>query len=281
MAGGALTGVLILTRPSLLPLLVLWPAGVALNHRDRVPWAAVAGFVAMASFVVGGYAWRNLVVAGQFTLATNSAYNLYIGNREMYAEDLNLFSPRATAEQVEFRRQQWDGTLVHPALTPAELQREAVKWMAAHPLQFVRRAAGRLARVFAPRTDVLELVGGEAAAGVFSARSLGVLAIANLQWLFALVAGVIGLVALRRTATGRMFALTVAGSVALCLVAISKPRYSFVFDPILIVAAVTFASAPGESWRRLDRRDRWILAGVFAFLAWGWIAWLIFAFTSR
>lgn len=278
---GLLTGLLVLTRPSLLPLLALWPLAAARFNPDKVSWARASLFVVVGGLVVGGYALRNLVVAGEFTLATNSAYNLYIGNRELYAEDLNLFSPRATAGQVEFRRRQWDGTLAHPTLSAADLQREAAAWIAGHPAQFLRRAAGRLARVFVPRTDVLELVGGEAAAGVFSPASLAVLSVANVQWAFTLVAGAIGLAVLRRAATGRLFLVTIAGSVALCLVAISKPRYSFVFDPLLIVAAVVFATAPCAHWRRLGRGDRWALAFVLAFLLWGWIAWLIFAFTSR
>lgn len=278
---GLLAGFLVLTRPSLLPLLVLWPLGFAVTSRDRSLGLRAAVMVTLAGVVVGGWMLRNKVVAGELTVSTNSAYNLYIGNRAMYAEDLNLFSPKATPEQVMFRRQQWNGTLAHPTLSTTQMQEEALRWIAAHPAQFLRRATGRLARVFVPRTDVLELVGGEAAAGVFSWPSLTVLAIANLQWAMILGAGVVGLVVLRSGTPGRLFLLTIAGSVALCLVAISKPRYSFVFEPLLIVAAITFASSPGEQWRRLARAERRTGVGTLALLAWGWIAWLIFAFTSR
>jgi hypothetical protein len=279
---GLLAGTLVLTRPSLLPLLVLWPAALAGRDRSRRTIKRAALFVATGAVVIGGYASLNAVTAGQFTISTNSSYNLYIGNRDLYAEDLNLIRPRATPEQIEFRRQQFRGTVEYPTQSPAELERAAVEWITAHPLTFLRRAAGRLARVFVPKTDVLELVGGEAAAGVFSFAPLTLLAIANAQWFVILTAGLIGLAALRHTrpVAGRLFLFTIIGSVLLCLVAISKPRYSFVFDPLLIVAAATLAVSPSQA-RVVPRHDWWGLAGVFAFLFWGWVAWLIFAFSSR
>ena len=108
-------------------------------------------------------------------------------------------------------------------------------WIAAHPLTFARRAVGRLARVFAPKTDVLELAGGEQLAGVFSPTSLVLLSAANAQWAVVLFGGLIGLAAILSIAPelGRLFAGTLGGSLLLCAVAIAKPRYSFVFDPLL------------------------------------------------
>ncbi len=220
---------------------------------------------------------------GEATIARNSAYNLYIGNRDFYAEDLNLFSPRATPEQIEFRRQFFSGQESYPTLTAAELQREALAWIGAHPATFARRALGRLARVFAPRTDVLELAGGEQAAGVFSPPSIALLGLANIEWTVMLFGGVLGLIALRHRDRGTfmLFAATIAGSLVLCLIAIAKPRYSFVFDPLLLLCACAFLLQPRQSIATFTRSDRWWLVAVFAFLAWAWIAWLIFAFSSR
>jgi len=137
--------------------------------------------------------------------------------------------------------------------------------------------------VFAPKTDVLELVGGEGAAGVFSVRSLTLLGIANLQWAWMLFAGALGLGVLfdRDRRFGLTFLSTIAGCVALCLIAIAKPRYSFVFDPLLIIGA-TLATLIGTSDRQATwRRHRAVLAFAYIFLAWGWIAWTIFALSSR
>ena len=74
---------------------------------------------------------------------------------------------------------------------------------------------------------------------------------------------------------------TIAGSLALCLIAISKPRYSFVIDPLLLLCACAVLVQPRQSIATLTRSDRWWLGGVFGFLIWGWIAWTIFAISSR
>lgn len=283
LLAGGIAGTLALTRPSLLPLLGLLPIATYLRtaRADRLQNAIL--FAIAAATLVGGVAARNWLTVGEATIARNSAYNLYIGNRDFYAEDLNLFSPRATPEQIEFRRQFFSGTESYPTESPAELQRRALNWIAAHPVTFARRALGRLARVFAPRTDVLELAGGERSAGVFSPSSIALLGIANIQWTLVLFGGVFGLVALRHRDRGTfvLFAAAIAGSVGLCLIAISKPRYSFVIDPLLLLCACALAVQPRQSIARFTRSDRWWVAGLLTFLLWGWIAWTIFALSSR
>jgi hypothetical protein len=282
LAAGLLAGLLVLTRTSLLPLLVLLPLAGTMGARPRRPLRALV-FVLAGSSVVGAYASGNWLRSGDFTIATNSAYNLYIGNRELYAEDLNLLAPRATPEQIEFRRQQWSGELVYPSGTPAELQRQAFAQIAEHPGLFVRRAVGRLARVFAPKTDVLEMVGGERAVGIFTPSALVPLAVANLQWTVVLFGGVLGLAALRHLnvrVAGLMVA-TIGGALVLCAVAISKPRYSFVFDPLLIMGAALCVASPRQCLGLLGRRDWWAVAILFAFFVWSWVAFVIFSFSSR
>ena len=283
LAAGALTGTLVLTRPSLLPLLACWPLAAWLNRRSGDQWRRATVMAMAGAVVIGAWVVRNGIVDGQLTIATNSAYNLFIGNRDLYAEDLDLFSPRATPAQIEFRRQQWSGQLVYPAEPPAELQRQAVAWIAAHPLTFARRALGRLARVFAPKTDVLELAGGEQTAGIFSSASLVLLSAANAQWVVTLFGGLFGLAAIWRLSPpfGRLFAATIAGSLLLCTVAIAKPRYSFVFDPLFVIGLAALLTSPFEIAAAVDTRARRILAVIVLFLIWGWVAWLVFAFSSR
>jgi hypothetical protein len=282
-AAGALAGLLALTRPSVLPLLVFLPAGVMLARRGAVRLRAAMLFVAAGAAIVAGAVARNWWVAGEATIARNSAYNLYIGNRDFYAEDLNLFNPVATPEQIEFRRQYFGNELTYPSGTAAELQREALRWVAAHPGTFATRAFGRLARVFAPKTDVIELVGGEQRAGIFSPASLAVMGIATVQWLMVLVAGLPGLAVLwqRVPTVGIPFASAVLGSLPLCLIAIAKPRYAFGFEPILLIGAAMFMTAPRIHLAMLTPRTRLLLFALFAFLAWAWIAWAVFAMSSR
>ena len=224
-----------------------------------------------------------LAYAGEATISTNSAYNRIIGNRDMYAEDLDLFNPRATPEQIEFRRQQFSGEAPPCTQTPAESQRLAMQWIREHPVLFARRALGRLGRVFVPKTDVLELIGGSARVSVFSPAALALLLLANAEWTLILAAGLVGLVALRhqRPDWALLFGAVVAGALVLCLIAISKPRYSFVFDPILIICASLAWINRTEGRAKLTRLDRGMLAAIFLFLAWSWVAFVIFSVTSR
>jgi hypothetical protein len=281
-SAGLLAGTLALTRPSLLPIAVLVPIAAVLG-RDRRAWRHAAAAIVTTALVVGAVVVRNWVAAGEATISTNSAYNLYIGNRDMYAEDLNLFDPRATPEQIEFRRQQWSGELVYPTESPAELQRLAIEWITQHPGTFIRRAVGRLARVFVPKTDALEMLGGERGAGIFAPRALALLAAANVQWAFVLFGGVIGLTWLWRIGSrwGGLFTAAITGALVLCLVAISKPRYSFVFDPLLLICAAAAVMQPRATLQALGRTHWWAIGAVWAFLAWAWVAFAIFSLSSR
>jgi hypothetical protein len=282
-AAGVLLGLLTLVRANLAPLALLMPAA-ALAGQPRSQWLRRSIVIAsIAGLMVAGAIARNWIAYGEPTLSRNAAYNLYIGNRDVYAEDLNLFDPRATPEQIEFRRQFFAGTLQYPQGTAAELQQAAMEWISRHPVEFARRATGRLARVFAPKTDVLELTGGEGSVGVFSLPALGLLGLAAVQWAWVLFAGAPGVAALvdRDRRLGLTLLWTIGGSVALCLIAIAKPRYSFVFDPLLMLSATLFTLMPAVDRAASWRAHRKTLWAVMAFLAWSWIAWTIFAVTSR
>jgi hypothetical protein len=279
-AAGIVAGTLTLTRPSLAPLLVTIPAVLMWWERASGRWLQPVALAVMGAFVVAGYMVHNRIQTGEFVLAHNSAYNLYIGNRDVYTEDLNLFSPRATPEQIAFRQAFARGEEAYPTEPPAVLQRRALEWIADHPATFARRAVGRMARVFAPKTDVLELAGGEGAVGVWSPKALALLGVANVQWLLVLALSVVGVLRLWSNGSywGPLLVATVAGASALCAVAIAKPRYAFVFEPLLMIGAAWFVTAPRVELSSLQRATA---IAVYLFLAWAWIAWAIFAVTSR
>ena len=117
VGGGILAGILALTRPSLLPLAVLLPVAAAWARRPIV-LRNVAVFVVVAMSLVSLQVYRNWRVAGELTISTNSAYNFYIGNRDQYAEDLNLFAPRATPQPII---QKWNAE-INRVIRDAELK---------------------------------------------------------------------------------------------------------------------------------------------------------------
>src|SRR5690606_3306186 len=112
-AAGLAIGAACITRPSLLPLLVSLPAALPLASRGRAhavgrdafqPRAGMAAwrpvsvhaaltFILAGALVIAAVIARNAWISGEPTIAQNSAYNLYIGNRDLYAEDLDLFHP--------------------------------------------------------------------------------------------------------------------------------------------------------------------------------------------
>ena len=94
-----------------------------------------------------------------------------------------------------------------------------------------------------------------------------------------LFGGVAGLFVLRHTRPdwALLFASVIAGALLLCLIAISKPRYSFVFDPLLIICAAALWIDRARARAALTAADRWAFAAICAFIVWGWVAFAIFA----
>lgn len=284
IGAGVLCGAAALTRATLLPLLALGPlAPLATAPRPRLIARNTLFAIAAGSAIVGAWCWHNWRQSGAFTIARSGAYNLYIGNGDFYAEDLDLLHPWATPEQIEFRRRFFLGAPQTPALSSDEMERAAADAIVRHPFRFIRRAAGRLARVFAPKTDVLALVGGEARVNIFSPAALLLLGFTNLEWLLVLMGGAIGLSALavhdRRLAT-IIVAIALSG-IPLCLIAVAKPRYAFVFEPLLIAAAAGGAHDVRRRAEEAWTRHRTALIVGAGFLTWSWIAYVLFAFSSR
>jgi 4-amino-4-deoxy-L-arabinose transferase-like glycosyltransferase len=283
---GFLTGLVVLTRTNLAGLIISFPVAIAVlsarrSLRDRA-WEVLI-FVLAAASVVGFWALRNHYYERELTLSTNSYYNLYIGNSAVYQEDLNLFQPQATPEQIAFREQFFAGTNPELELTHGEMKRRAFEYIVSNKLLFLRRALGRLARIFVPRTDQLQLLGGETTNGVFTPPSMLLMLFTNLQWAVVLLGGVAGLLSMTAAVRGfrLWFMAVIIGSLPLCLIAISKPRYSFVFDPLLIICACFFLFRWSRNWHYIRSRHKYVFVSLVLFFAWSWVAWAIFAFSSR
>ena len=276
---GLLCGLLVLARTNL--LLIIPCFSFAALYCYRASFYKIALFVGASCAVIVGFITYNGMENGSWGIASNSAINLYVGNRENYSEDLNLFSPMATSAQKADRKR--GGYLVEE-LTDEQVRDRAISYIVNHPVVFVQRAMGRLARVFVPKTSVIKVIGGEKTGSVFRGGALLMLAVGLLQWAFILFVGSIklfnDLASNKREAV--TFALYIVASIALCLIAISKPRYSFMFDPILII----YASAASLRFKHecsvlLSKPSKYYFAMFIVFVLWAWAAWFIFTLSSR
>jgi hypothetical protein len=295
---GLVAGALILTRPSLtlVPVALAFvlprteplpgqkpeqrPDG-ATGGRPARRWTPALLLVSLAAIFPLAYVARNRLVTGHLVLAQNASYDFHRGNGPVYQEDLDLFWPIATAEQIAYRRLRASGGNEPPSTaTPTEMRNEALAFIRSEPLLFVRRALGRLGRLTVPRTEHLALLGGEQGIGVFDPRALALLLLGMAEFAPVLLLGTAGLFGLARShrKAARLFLAVVLALIPPVLITISKPRFGFVAEPLLLIAAAAFA-LNARSWAPLvGRRASIALVG---FYAWAWLAWLIFALTSR
>jgi len=275
---GALVGLLILTRTNLLFVSVAQAAAVFWVHRQEGGRKLAVCFLVASLSPLAGYLGYNVVAHGELVLTSNAPYNLYIGNREHYTEDLNLLAPAATPAQIRDRAR----GPAKETLSDEEMQSRALRYIAEHPLLFARRALGRLARVIVPKTSQLQMVGGERAVGVFSPVGLALLSVTGAQYAFVLFLGTAGYVSFSRTRRPihtYCIAATL-GALPMCIVAISKPRYSFPFDSLMTLYAAAFVLALPTELDALRKRKLWYVP-LAVFYLWSWSAWIIFSFTSR
>ncbi|MCK5880964.1 MAG: hypothetical protein KAG18_03750 [Sinobacterium sp.] len=279
MVVGLLCGLLILARTNM--LLIIPSFSLVAYYFYRASFRNIVLFIGVSSSVLFSFITYNGVMNNSWEIASNSSFNLYVGNRENYSEDLNLFNPFATDAQKADRKR---GGYQVEELTDRQMRDQAVDYILQHPLVFIQRAIGRLARVFVPKTSAIKVIGGEKSGSVFRGAALLILGGSLLQWMFVLSFGSLkvfnDLVA--RKVEAWTFSFYILSSVALCLIAISKPRYSFMFDPILIIYASSAILNFKHEWKTfLSNPYKYYFVFFTVFILWAWIAWFIFTLSSR
>jgi hypothetical protein len=284
LAGGLAFGLMGLARVSLLAtiplaaLYMLWRRGLV--RRTAVPLVL---FCLGGMIPICGWVTRNRVVEGRWIVADYGYRDLYDGNNPVYQNDLDLLHPLPTAEQIAKRRELSQGRFksLHPGPTELDAMRsEALRYIADHPLVFVRRAFGRLARMFCPKNNVLAIVGR--GGGLTSPVKLLLLGITIVEEAFILFLGLAGWLRFRRAApeTFWLVLMLAASFITAGIPTVAAPRHSFPLVPLLTICAVLFSLAPRDNWRALrgDRPAAYAYAGLGAFFLWGWIASAIWAF---
>lgn len=152
---GFLLGLGCLVRANLLlliPVLALWvvldPSATSdprsRRHR-RVPWRALLGLAVGPALVLGSSALRNRVVGGEWVLTTAQAgQNFYLGNNPWNQtggyQPLPFVRPNPKHEEKDFASEA--ERRVGRAMRPSEVSRfwfrEALGWIRAHPLDWLR-----------------------------------------------------------------------------------------------------------------------------------------------
>ena len=277
-----LSGVLVLVRTNLLPI-VLGLSFFCSIYYFKSFASRIIGIILfsifgyMLLFIYIGY---NYSIYDKITLTYGSSYNLYIGNRDHYTEDLNIFNPLATKEQIIDRDLSIPKQSVE--LSEDEMKDLAINYIKDHPLTFVRRAIGRFARIFAPKTAQLQLIGGESSYPVTNFYSLTLLISSLFQYGFILFLGLLFLINTKFDNKKFKFLslITIFSSIILCLIAISKPRYSFPFDFIFIIYSVYFFYKE-KGLIYYFRKNKLINLCFIFIIIWFWLSWFIFSLSSR
>jgi hypothetical protein len=274
--------ILILCRTNLLPIIIL-VAVVACYNLKKSIYKKVTFFL---FFVLLGYSSLffylayNYTLYGKLTLTYGSSYNLYIGNREHYTEDLNIFNPLATKKQILDRRPNAERETLD--FTQDEMKELAINYIKDNPAQFLRRSLGRFARIFSPKTSQLQIIGGEGSYSVTHMYSYILLALTFLQYFFFLFFGLMSFTSfsIYSSKHKQIFISIILSALPLCLIAISKPRYSFPFDFIFIIYSISFFFDPKLYFRNIKKNYKLNFTLVIL-LSWFWISWIIFSLSSR
>lgn len=148
IAGGALTGLAVLTRPSMLffvPLAAVW----FLWQRRTIE---VAGFVLVAVLCVAPWTIRNHRVYGRWiAVASEGGVTFWTGNHPLAKGDGDL------STNIDLKRAELAFRAAHPGLTPEEMEpiyyRDALAWIGREPaawLALVARKAFYTVMPFGP-----------------------------------------------------------------------------------------------------------------------------------
>ena len=224
---GALTGLAMLIRPTMLffvPLAVLWLAG---RRRPGLAAAFIAGTVVL----VAPWTARNLLVHDRFVLVSaGGGVNFWIGNHpDAIGEGDLAANPHLKEAELEFRR-------AHPGLTPEELEplyyRDAMASIAHAPGRWVLLLGRKLFYTVVP-------VGPS-----YTLHSTRYWAASVVSYLLIAPLAILGLPPLLRAGRSPTAVLLLGASAVLAgLVFFPQERYRIpVMDPVLILAAASRAA---------------------------------------
>lgn len=252
---GLAVGIACLTRPTFLPVLLLWTAyllvrgwrSAADGDGDENPPALrgrmfrIVAFMLPALVLVGGWTLRNQIVLGSAVVATtHGGYTLLLGNNDDFYGWLNdpAGEPIWSAErlQADLARQRPAGET--EVEEDRRLQRIAREWIASHPAAFAQCVLYRLGRLGTPFPASVGSEGG---------MRTTFLRFAIASWYIAAYAfALVGLVAMRKRLASADFGPALL--MALAFVAVHAAYWTDVRMRAPLLPTVFVFAAIGVCW---------------------------------
>ncbi len=231
-ASGALTGIAILIRPTMLffvPLAIVW---LLLRKRGAAHVSRTIVFAATIVVCVAPWTIRNARTYGRFILvASEGGVTFWTGNHPLARGEGDLAAnPALKREELEFRRS-------HSGLTPEQLEpfyyRDALKWIASAPGSWLKLEVKKLFYTIVPIGPSYRL---------HSRKYFAASAMSYVLLLLPAVAGAWRLV--RRGRAPVPLWLMAASTIIAGLVFFPQERFRIpVIDPALIVSAAAMVKS--------------------------------------
>lgn len=253
---GVLAGLLVLTKPFLLPFFVFL---VAFHQRFDLKRTQVAVFTGCMLVVLLPWAFRNLSTIGEFSLSTNSGLNLYIGNNPSATGAYSAHFPTLTSDST---------------LNESEVDKHAtalaLQFLRDHPSRFVVNGFKKIANVFRGEEEIAVMAfhpNPDERESTFREkfRSLPVFVpiLTTLPFCLIILLAIPGIMTTNRTRFALFSFLLVGSLVITHAVFFGGSRFHFIFMPF----AALLASGPALSLRATLRalpRKNLIVAGILA-----------------
>jgi hypothetical protein len=219
---GVVTGICVLIRPGTLLFVPL--AGVVLLRQRRL--TALAIFAIALAVIVGPWMARNHAVHGRVMIASDGGVTFWTGNNALARGEGDF------AANPEIRRASDAIRASHPGLTEEQMEpiyyREALAWIASHPLDWLVLEARKLFFLIVPVGPSYRLH-----SPLYHVTSVA-------SYLIVAIAAAAGLRRLGRARAARVpgLWLLALSAIAVCLVFFPQERFRIpVIDPALVIGA--------------------------------------------
>jgi len=265
LALGALSGLLVLMKPSFLLFLVLLPVVFVKIRASLRPLGAIAVGTLL---VIAPWLARNYLTLGSVSLSLNGGINLLIGN-----------NPNTTGAYAI----SWPPEVLQPARNEIEANKlafdYAVHYIVSNPGAFFVNGVKKIAHLFESEGGLLVWSfhnnpedAGTRYAAKYASLPVMLIVLVNVPYFGFMVAGILGFLAFPREKLWWIFAALLTSWLITHFVFFGGGRFHFPLMPFLAIFSARFLSDCGESLRQLSQTRKIIAAVAIVALLGVWIA---------